>query len=127
MHQYFKTIRGVITITALTVSIIFALMAKDIYTATAVLKIQKPSSGGILDAPLLPEFSSFGDDRFIANEIEIFKSYRLRTIVANALVDSFNVINEPDNFYNILDREFELIDESNGSKTKNNSSSEVEN
>lgn len=105
-----------ITITALTVSIIFALMAKDIYTATAVLKIQKPSSGGILDAPLLQGFSGSGDDRFIANEIEIFKSYRLRTIVANALVDSFNVINEPDNFYNIIDREFELIDESSGSK-----------
>ena len=54
------------------------------------MKIQKPSGGGIMDAPLLPEFSDFGNDRFIANEIEILKSYRLREIVANAFIDSFN-------------------------------------
>ncbi len=101
-----------ITITGLTVSIIFALIAKDIYTATTAMKIQKPSSGGILDAPLLPEFSSFGDDRFIANEIEILKSYRLRTMVANALIDSFNVIDQPDSFYNIFNPEFFIGEES---------------
>jgi len=105
-----------ITITGLIVSIIFALMAKDIYTATVAMKIQKPSSGGILDAPLLPEFSSFGDDRFIANEIEILKSYRLRTMVANALIDSFNVIDKPDSFYNIFDPKFEIIEENNNPK-----------
>ena len=93
-----------ITFTGLTVAIIFALIAKDIYTASTALKIQKPSGGGIMDAPLLPEFSDFGNDRFIANELEILKSYRLRTIVANSLIDSFNVINEPDSFYNIYDR-----------------------
>lgn len=94
-----------ITFASLLASIVFALMAKDIYTATTALKIQKPSSGGILDAPLLPEISDFGSDRFIANEIEILKSYRLRGIVANALIDSFNVINEPDSFYNLYDME----------------------
>ncbi len=93
-----------ITFTGLTVAIIFALMAKDIYTASTALKIQKPSGGGIMDAPLLPEFSDWGNDRFISNELEILKSYRLREIVANALVDSFNVINEPDSFYNLYDK-----------------------
>ncbi len=92
-----------ITFTGLVASIIFALLAKDVYTATTALKIQKPSGGGILDAPLLPEFSDWGNDRFIANELEILKSYRLRRIVANALIDSFNVINEPDSFYNLYD------------------------
>ncbi len=93
-----------ITFTGLTVAIIFALMAKDIYTASTALKIQKPSGGGIMDAPLLPEFSDWGNDRFISNELEILKSYRLREIVANSLVDSFNVINEPDSFYNLYDK-----------------------
>ncbi|MBU0472815.1 MAG: polysaccharide biosynthesis tyrosine autokinase [Bacteroidetes bacterium] len=97
-----------ITLTGLTVAIIFALMAKDIYTASNALKIQKPSGGGILDAPLLPEFSDFGNDRFIANEIEILKSYRLRTIVASSLIDSFKVINQPDSFYNLFDRSIDF-------------------
>ncbi len=94
-----------ITFTGLTVSIIFALMTKDIYTASTALKIQKPSGGGILDAPLLPEFSDFGNDRFIANEIEILKSYRLREIVAHAFIDAYNTIDEPDSFYNIFSRD----------------------
>jgi tyrosine-protein kinase Etk/Wzc len=108
-----------ITITGLTVAIIFALITKDIYTASTAMKIQKPSAGGILDAPLLPEFSDFGNDRFIANEIEILKSYRLREIVANAFVDSFNTINEPDSFYNIFDPEFGFA-EDDGSKVLKN-------
>lgn len=97
-----------ITLTGLTVAIIFAIISKDIYTASTSLKIQKPNGGGILDAPLLPEFSDFGNDRFIANEIEILKSYRLRTIVATSLIDSFNVIEQPDSFYNIYDRSIDL-------------------
>ncbi len=105
-----------ITITGLIVSIIFALLAKDLFTATTAMKIQKPSGGGILDAPLLPEFSDFGNDRFIANEIEILKSYRLRTIVANALIDSFHVIDEPDSFYNLYDPKFEIVKENNDSR-----------
>lgn len=107
-----------ITFTGLTVSIIFALISKDIYTATTALKIQKPSGGGILDAPLLPEFSDFGNDRFIANEIEILKSYRLREIVSNSLIDSFNVINQPDSFYNIFDRSIDFEEEGTELKLK---------
>ena len=97
-----------ITFTGLTVAIIFAIISKDIYTASTSLKIAKPNGGGILDAPLLPEFSDFGNDRFIANEIEILKSYRLRTIVATSLIDSFNVIAQPDSFYNIFDRSIDF-------------------
>ena len=102
-----------ITVTGLVVSVIFAFVAKDIYSASTAIKIQKPSSGGILSSSLLPEFSNFGDDRFIANELEILKSYRLRTIIAKALIDSFNVINKPDQFYNVFDPTFEIVGESN--------------
>lgn len=78
----------IITLTALMVAIIYAVNAPNIYKSITVLKITKPQ-GNILEAPLIPEFQDFGSDRFIANEIEILKSYRLREKVAYALIDSF--------------------------------------
>jgi len=53
-----------ITFAGLAVAIVYALTARDIYQSTTSLKIQKPS-GNILDAPLLPEFSDFGNDRIV--------------------------------------------------------------
>jgi len=99
-----------IGLTGLAVSVIYAFTARDIYTASTALKIQKPQAGGILSSPLLPEFSDFGSDRFIANEIEILKSRRLRDIIASALIDSFKSINNPDSFYVLLDHSFDLED-----------------
>ena len=105
-----------IGITGSVVSIIYAFTARDIYTASTALKIQKPQSGGILSSPLLPEFSDFGSDRFIANEIEILRSRRLREIVANSLIDSFKSIGEPDSFFVLLDQSFNMED--NGPELK---------
>ncbi len=105
-----------IGLTGLAVSIIYAFTARDIYTASTALKIQKPQSGGILSSPLIPEFSDFGSDRFIANEIEILQSRRLRDIVARSLIDSFNTIGESDSFYVLLESGFDLDD--NGSELK---------
>ena len=99
-----------IGLTGLTVSVIYAFSARDIYTASTAIKIQKPQAGGILSSPLIPEFSDFGNDRFIANEIEILKSRRLRDIVASALIDTFNTINNPDSFYVLLNHSFDLED-----------------
>lgn len=93
-----------ISLAGLAVAIIYALNARDIYKSTTVIKLYKPT-GNILEAPLLPEFQDFGSDRFIANEIEILKSYTLREKVAEALVDSFNTIKQEDSFFLILDRE----------------------
>ncbi len=95
-----------ITLTGLIVSIFYAINARDIYEAKTSLKLQKPQ-GNILEAPLLPEFSDFGNDRFIANEIEVLKSYSVRELVANALIDTFKVINQPDSFYLILNHDIE--------------------
>lgn len=105
-----------IGLTGLAVSIIYAFTARDIYTASTALKIQKPQSGGILSSPLIPEFSDFGSDRFIANEIEILQSRRLRDIVARSLIDSFNTIGNSDSFYVLLKSGFDLDD--NGSELK---------
>lgn len=79
-----------ISITGLLVAIIYAVNAPNIYKSTTVLKIAKPS-GSVLQGSLLPEFQDLGSDRFIANEIEILKSYKVRERVAQAITDTFNL------------------------------------
>ncbi|MDF1610605.1 GumC family protein [Stygiobacter electus] len=86
-----------ITLTGLIVAIIYAINAPNIYKSTTVLKLSKPQ-GSILTGSLLPEFQEFGSDRFIANEIEILKSYKLRAQVSHALIDSFTVSKNKNNF-----------------------------
>lgn len=91
-----------ISITGLLVAVIYAVNAPNIYKSTTVLKISKPS-GSVLQGSLLPEFQDFGSDRFIANEIEILKSYKLREKVAKALIDSFKISSDKKNFSLILE------------------------
>ncbi|MBI1937735.1 MAG: polysaccharide biosynthesis tyrosine autokinase [Ignavibacteriales bacterium] len=91
----------IITLTALMVAIIYAVNAPNIYKSVTVLKITKPQ-GNILEAPLIPEFRDFGSDRFIANEIEILKSYKLREKVAYALIDSFKASRKKNKFALII-------------------------
>ncbi len=91
-----------ISITGLLVSILYAYNAVNIYKSTTSLKISKPQ-GSILNSPLIPEFQDFGSDRFIANELEVLKSYTIKEKVANALIENFNVIGERDSFYLLLD------------------------
>jgi len=86
-----------ITITGILVAIIYALNAPNIFKSTTVLKISKPQNS-VLQGSLLPEFQDFGSDRFIANEIEILKSYRLREKVAESLIDTFKISNNKSQF-----------------------------
>ena len=120
LKDYIKLIRTnivpvtLITVVALIVAVIYAINAKNIYKATTSLKVSMPQ-GNILEAPLMPEFQDFGSDRFIANEIEILKSYNLRARVAKALIDTFNSNNNKEKFYLILSHDFgdskkELLD-----------------
>ncbi len=94
----------VISLTALIVAVVYALNAPNIYKSTTTLKITKPQ-GNILDAPLIPEFQDFGSDRFIANEIEILKSYSLRNQVAQSLIDSFKLARDKSKFALIVSKE----------------------
>jgi capsular exopolysaccharide synthesis family protein len=89
-----------ISFTGLLVAIIYALSAPNIYKSTTVLKISKPQNS-ILSGSLLPEMQDFGSDRFIANEIEILKSYRLREKVSETLIDSFK-ISKNKNLYSLV-------------------------
>lgn len=100
-----------ISLTGLIVSAIYAYNAQDIYTSSTAIKIQKPQGGSLLSSPLIPTFSDFGNDRFIANEIEILESYRMKEIVATTLIDSFNSVGEKDSFYLLLNRESEFLED----------------
>lgn len=113
IKDYFNLIRNhltmvsIITLSALIVSIIYAIKAPDIYKASTVLKVSKPQ-GSILNSPLIPDMQDFGSDRFIANEIEILKSYTIREKVANSLVEAFNNEKNKGRFNLILNKNFSL-------------------
>lgn len=85
-------------------AVLYAVNANDIFKSTTTLKLSKPQ-GSILESPLMPEFQDFGSDRFIANEIEILKSYTVREKVADVLIDSFNRSKNSENYNLILERQ----------------------
>lgn len=95
----------IIIATSLAVAIAYALLSKDIYTSQIALKLNKPG-GSILESPLMPELSDFGNDRFIANEIEILKRYNLRERVAKTLVDGFINSNDKKDFNILYKKDF---------------------
>lgn len=87
----------IILIASIVVSVIYALRSPDIYSSQVGVKITK-TGGNILQSPFTSEFSDFGSDRFIANEIEILKSFNLREKVAQSLIDTFISLGTPKNF-----------------------------
>jgi tyrosine-protein kinase Etk/Wzc len=105
-----------ISLTGLLVAIIYAINAPNIYKSTTVLKLSKPQ-GSVLQGSLLPEFQDFGSDRFIANEIEILKSYHLRERVANSLQDSFKISNTKNKFSLIFEESSNFQSSSNQIKS----------
>ncbi len=85
-------------------AVFYAINAVDIYKSSTSLKITK-EKGSILESDaLFPSISSFTDDRFISNEIEILKTFSLRLRVADAVLDSFKT--------NKNESEFSIIFES---------------
>ena len=98
LKDYIRLIRShwlpvlLISLTGLAVAIVYAVNATDIYKSKTTLRISK-SPGDVLTSPLMPEFNEWGNDRFIANEIEVMSSYSTREKVAAALLDS--VYNDP--------------------------------
>jgi len=105
-----------ISLTGLLVAIIYAINAPNIYKSTTVLRLSKPQ-GSVLQGSLLPEFQDFGSDRFIANEIEILKSYHLRERVANSLQDSFKISNTKNKFSLIFEESSNFQPNSNQIKS----------
>lgn len=93
---------SVITLASIGIAIFYALTATDIYSTTTSMKLKKPE-GNILESPFTLGGSDFGNDRFIANEIEVLKSYTTRHRVANAILDTFDVTNDKSKFSLVFD------------------------
>ncbi|MBE2279101.1 MAG: polysaccharide biosynthesis tyrosine autokinase [Ignavibacteriaceae bacterium] len=87
-----------ITVVSTIFAVLYAVNAIDIYNSYSSLRISK-EGGNILDpSALFGGGSSFGEDRFISNEIELMKSHMLRLRVAEALIDTFKKVNDPEAF-----------------------------
>lgn len=80
----------IILILAVSVVITFLYVRKaiDIYQATTVIQVEPPQ-GNILQSSF-SEIENLKDERYIANQIEVLGSYKIREIVSNALLDSIN-------------------------------------
>lgn len=87
------------------ISIIYAISAPDIFRTSTALKITKPG-GSILQSPLMPEISDYGNDRFIANEIEILKSNNIRERIAKILLDTLVKSSDKESFDLLVVDEF---------------------
>lgn len=90
-----------ILIASLVISIIYSISAPDIFKTSTALKITKPG-GSILQSPLMPEINDYGNDRFIANEIEILKSNNIRERIAKILLDTLVKSDDPGSFSILL-------------------------
>lgn len=94
-----------ILITSLIISILYAISAPNIFRTSTALKITKPG-GSILQSPLMPEISDYGNDRFIANEIEILKSNNIRERIAKILLDTLVNSNDQESFHLLITDNF---------------------
>ncbi|MFN3874160.1 MAG: Wzz/FepE/Etk N-terminal domain-containing protein, partial [Ignavibacterium sp.] len=109
----------IILLASIAISVLYALRSPDIYISQAGVKITK-SGGNILQSPFTTEFSDFGSDRFIANEIEILKSYNLRERVAESLLDTFLLLGKPDRYSLLIEDEGGLVNDSRKITSKEN-------
>ncbi|MBK9332855.1 MAG: polysaccharide biosynthesis tyrosine autokinase [Ignavibacteria bacterium] len=92
---------AIITLLCILLTIAYVMYAKDIYKSTATIKINRPQ-GSVLSSSLIPEFQDFITDRYISNEIEVLKSYKIREMVAENLIDTFKIDEDKKKFYYIL-------------------------
>jgi len=93
----------IITLIFIILTVIYVFYAKDIYRSSATIKINRPQ-GSVLSSSLIPEFQDFITDRYISNEIEVLKSYKIREDVAKNLLDSFKINQDKSKFYYIFNQ-----------------------
>jgi len=104
IKQYLNIIRSnlfpiiLIFISAVIATVLYITAARDIFKSTTTLKISKPQ-GSILTGSVFPEFQDFQNDRFVSNEIEVLKSYRIRELVAKSVLDSVKNHNKDEDLF----------------------------
>lgn len=93
----------IISLTVFAASIIYALVAQNIYNAKSALRISKPQTN-IIQGPLVQDLSEYTGN-LVANQIETLKSGTIREKVIDELIDSFKVAKHKDKFYLILNKD----------------------
>lgn len=95
---------ALITGVILIATTIYAIISPNIYTSSVTLKITPPS-GNILNRGYgnVPGFGTQANDRFIANEIQTIYNSTIIENVAQAIIDTFNVKKNKDDFSLIFD------------------------
>jgi capsular exopolysaccharide synthesis family protein len=94
LSEYISILRAnivpIILILAVSVLVTFFFLRKSInvYRSTTVMQVEPPQ-GNILQSSF-SEVDNSKDERYIANQIEVLKSYKIRDAVAGALLDSLN-------------------------------------
>ena len=88
---------------AVVATVLYVTNARDFYKSMTTVKISKPQ-GSILSASIMPDFQNFENDRYISNEIEILKSYKIREFTATALLDSVKVNQDNSLYYYLVNR-----------------------
>lgn len=112
-RDYVDLIRGNLKIILLISSVIFiittayAIIAPNIYTSSVSLKITAPK-GNILSQKMgeLQDFGNVSNDRYIANEIETIYNSTILNEVAEALIDSFKIEKNIDDFSMIFEKDY---------------------
>ena len=97
-----------ITLASIIITLIYVFNAKDIYKSYSTIKINRPQ-GSVLSSSLIPEFQDFITDRYISNEIEVLKSYKIREKVAENMIDTFKLNQDKDKFYYLFHSYLRLI------------------
>lgn len=107
--NYLSILRGnlipiiIITLASIIITVFYVINSKDIYKSTTTIKINRPQ-GSVLSSSLIPEFQDFITDRYISNEIEVLKSYKIRELVAINLIDTFKKSQDKENFFYIFNQ-----------------------
>lgn len=91
-----------ISLIIFSLTLIYAISAKDVYKTSTILKVSEPQSQNILENPL--DFGSSSTDRYIANEIEVMTNRTIREEVARVVIDSFKQIGQTDGFDLVLNK-----------------------
>ena len=112
-RDYLELIRNNLKIILLISSVVFiittayAIIAPNIYTSSVSLKITAPK-GNILSQKMgeLQDFGNVGNDRYIANEIETIYNSTILNEVAEALIDSFQVEKNINDFSLIFEKDY---------------------
>ena len=101
--DYFFIIRNnlkyliIISSVIIILSVVYAELAKDVYVSTVTIKLIQQNQNILENTPHYnpnPDYL----DRFISNEIGIITNFNTREKTAQALIDSFNTIKNPNLF-----------------------------